>query len=91
MLFQMVLDKEIIQYEHIIVNDNALWWFLLSLNDEEYNGGINKLIIRILSNNAELILANNSNEQSSWQILSTKLNKVKELTKLVFLECFLNH
>ena len=66
----MVLDHELITYDHMSNNNNdyALWFLLLNLNND-YEGRLPQLIIQTLSSHPEMMIVNNSKKEFAYDYI----------------------
>ena len=62
----MVLDRELITYDHISNNNSVLWFILLNVDHDNYDGRITRLIIQILSDHPEMMIVSNNRKEFAY-------------------------
>jgi hypothetical protein len=65
----LLLDKNLISYDHLIANDNGLWFILLNLMGDNSRGRIMQLILHTLSNNTNMMTSQNAKKEYAYEIM----------------------
>jgi hypothetical protein len=62
-----VFENNLISYDHLIANNNGLWFMLLNLMEYDNNEGrIIQLILHTLSDHTEMMIVQNTNATKEY-------------------------